>query len=123
LEDFQKKINACLFLKNQVPSSGFRTFDRKLADLKIKSERDSVHSQNSFQNSEDFNLHYGLDKDILMQTNASTIRTRSKRNINHPQGISLMTTHLLDYYRKCFPSMKYDQSMKPHRILTEIPEN
>ena len=56
--------------------------------------------------------------------------TRSVANLSRPlfekkrqSGTKLLTIHLLDFYKKCFPLYKYDASMKPQRILTEVPEN
>jgi len=40
----------------------------------------------------------------------------------HPRGVRLMTIHLLDLYKQWFPMLMYEDSMKPQRILTELPE-
>lgn len=90
--------------------------------MKLKSERDSVHSQNSFLNNEDFRIPSGISK--------TTPDTKSMSHISRPipmkpckRGVVLMTQHLLEFYKKCSPSYQYDPNTKPHRILTEIPEN
>lgn len=94
--------------------------------LKLHSDRDSVHSQNSMQLSEDFLLPGDISKDTKVTADTRSMASRSRPNLSEKKrtrSLMLMTKHLLEFYKKCSPSLQYNEAMKPHRILTEIPEN
>lgn len=125
LDPTMRWIEKAQYQRLLVPNSGLKSFGKKLENLQIKSERDSAHSQNSMQLSEDFRLPNDLGGDIRAQPYTRSAASLSRPNLERkrPNATTVMTRHLLEVYRKCFPSLQYNPEMKPHRILTEIPEN
>mmetsp|Transcript_1458 Transcript_1458/g.1697 ORF Transcript_1458/g.1697 Transcript_1458/m.1697 type:complete len:129 (-) Transcript_1458:79-465(-) len=62
------------------------------------------------------------DTQMIFEDKEKESKSKSKHR-HYKRGILQVTTHLLKLYKKCCPSYRYNVSMKPHRILTEIPEN
>lgn len=125
LDPIMRWIEKAQYQRPLVPKSGLKSFGKKLENLQIKSERDSAHSQNSMQLSEDFRLPSDLGGDIRTQAYTRSAASLSRPNLERkrPNATTVMTRHLLELYKKCFPPMQYNPAMKPQRILTEIPEN
>lgn len=76
-------------------------FGKKLGALKLQSERDNVHSQNSFQTSQYSKQFNDIHKDSKMTIDSRSLKNQSRPwfDLKHPNAVTLMTTRLLDIYK------------------------